>query len=200
MVEAARANELLIKARHTDPVVADLCDQRDELLSILANSVVPGVKKVLQDSLNDVESKLLDLFPGAFDLMESTVKPNLIEELYYFFNSQDSAIFLLPIKKSTWKNLESGSKNSDELTRIMKLIWRIIKDFDIKQYQVVQTSDDSMVVKIIRGKTYNDNHTRELSRILEKSVGANVEVKVDFVEYIPPTESGKWKIVIRNVK
>lgn len=76
----------------------------------------------------------------------------------------------------------------------------IFKDFDIKQYQVVQTSDDSMVIRIVRGKTYSDKYTGEIYRVLKKSVGAGVEVKFDFVDHIPPTKSGKWKIVIKKVK
>jgi len=76
----------------------------------------------------------------------------------------------------------------------------IFKDFDIKQYQVVQTSDDSMVVRILKGKTYSDKDTREIFHVLKKSVGAEVEVKFEFVDNIPSTKSGKWKIVIREVK
>jgi len=75
----------------------------------------------------------------------------------------------------------------------------IFKDFDIKQYQVVQTSDYSMVVKIVKGKTYSDKDTREIYRVLKKSVGVGVEVKLDFADSIQPTKSGKWKIVISKV-
>ncbi len=72
----------------------------------------------------------------------------------------------------------------------------IFKDFDIKQYQVVQTGSDSMVVKIIKGKTYSENDTEKIYRIFKNAVGNEVEVKFDFVDHIPPTRSGKWKIVV----
>lgn len=75
----------------------------------------------------------------------------------------------------------------------------IFKDFDIKQYQVVQTSDDSMVIKIIKGKGYSIEDSRKIYHILKSAVGKEVEVKFDFVDNIPPTKSGKWRIVIREV-
>jgi len=75
----------------------------------------------------------------------------------------------------------------------------IFKDFDIKQYQVVQTSDDCMVVKVVKGKAYSEKDTKKIYRVLKDAVGDEVEVKFEFVDSIPPTKSGKWKIVISQV-
>jgi len=74
----------------------------------------------------------------------------------------------------------------------------IFKDFDIRQYQVVQTGDDSMVVKIVKGKTYSEKDTEKIYRVLKDAVGDEVEVEFEFVDCIQPTKSGKWKIVIRG--
>lgn len=78
-------------------------------------------------------------------------------------------------------------------------LFHFLKDFDIRQYQVVQTGDDSMVVKIVKGKTYSENDTKQIYRVLKDAVGDEVEVKFEFVDRIPPTKSGKWKIVISMV-
>ena len=75
----------------------------------------------------------------------------------------------------------------------------IFKDFDIRQYQVVQTSGVSLVVNIIRGKTYSKNDTEKIYHVLKNAVGDEVTVKFEFVNHIQPTKSGKWKIVIRRV-
>jgi len=75
----------------------------------------------------------------------------------------------------------------------------IFKDFDIKQYQIVQTSDDSMVVKIIEGKTFSEKDTEKIYKVLKDAVGDEVEVKFESVDYIQPTKSGKWKIVIKEL-
>jgi phenylacetate-CoA ligase len=76
----------------------------------------------------------------------------------------------------------------------------IFKDFDIKQYQVVQTSDDCMIAKVIKGKTYSEKDTEKIHRVLKNTIGDGVEVKFEFVDHIKPTKSGKWKIVTREVK
>jgi phenylacetate-CoA ligase len=76
----------------------------------------------------------------------------------------------------------------------------IFKDFDIKQYQVVQTSDDSMVLKIIKGKNFNERDAENIYEVLKDAAGNEVEVKFEFTDYIQPTKSGKWKIVIREVE
>lgn len=75
----------------------------------------------------------------------------------------------------------------------------VFKDFDIRQYQVVQTGGDSMVVKIVEGKTYGGKDTKQIYRVLKDAVGDEVEVKFEFVDRIQPTKSGKWKIVISKV-
>jgi phenylacetate-CoA ligase len=73
------------------------------------------------------------------------------------------------------------------------------KDVDIQQFQVVQTSDDTMVIRVVRGKTYSKKDTMNIEREIEKSVGAGVSVTFDFVNHISPTPSGKWKMVIRKM-
>ena len=42
-------------------------------------------------------------------------------------------------------------------------LFHFLKDFDIRQYQVVQTVDDSMVVNIVKGKTYSGKELRILA-------------------------------------
>lgn len=76
----------------------------------------------------------------------------------------------------------------------------IFKDFDIKQYQVAQTGDDSVDIRIVKGKTFSEKDTERIYRVLKDAVGDEVEVKFIFVDYIPPTKSGKWKIVVREIE
>ena len=72
----------------------------------------------------------------------------------------------------------------------------VMKDFDVKQYQIVQEKDDSLLVKLIKGKTFVDKDAEQLYKILRNSAGKAVEIKIEFVESIPTTPSGKWKFVI----
>jgi len=75
----------------------------------------------------------------------------------------------------------------------------IFKDFDFKQYQLVQDRGDLLVVRVIKGKTFVDGDERRLQKILEGVVGRGVEIRFEFVDYISPTKSGKWKFIISHV-
>jgi phenylacetate-CoA ligase len=75
----------------------------------------------------------------------------------------------------------------------------IFKDFDIKQYQIVQEKDDLLLVKLIKGNNFDDNDTERLHKILRNYAGKAVEVRFEFVQSIPTTKSGKWKFIISHV-
>jgi phenylacetate-CoA ligase len=75
----------------------------------------------------------------------------------------------------------------------------IFKDFDFKQYQLVQDRGDLLVVRVIKGKTFVGEDERRLQKILEGVIGRGVEIRFEFVDYISPTKSGKWKFIISNV-
>ena len=75
----------------------------------------------------------------------------------------------------------------------------IFKDFDFKQFQLVQDRDDLLLVRVIKGKTYVDEDTRRLQKILEDVIGEGVEIRFEFLDFISPTKSGKWKFIISHV-
>jgi len=75
----------------------------------------------------------------------------------------------------------------------------VFKDFDFKQFQLIQDRDDLLVVRVIKGKTCVDEDTRRLQRILENVVGEGVEIRFAFVDFIPTMKSGKWEFIIYHV-
>jgi len=75
----------------------------------------------------------------------------------------------------------------------------IFKDFDIKQYQLVQKKHDLLLVKLVRGKSYKNEDTKRLRKILDNAVGKGVEIRFKFVDSIPTTKSGKWKFIVSHV-
>jgi len=75
----------------------------------------------------------------------------------------------------------------------------IFKDFDFKQFQLVQERDDLLLVRVIKGKTFVDEDIRRLHRILEDVIGEGVEIRFEFVNFISSTKSGKWKFIISHV-
>jgi len=75
----------------------------------------------------------------------------------------------------------------------------IFKDFDIKQFQLVQKKDDLLLVRVIKGETFVDGDARRLRKTLEDIAGKGVEIRFEFVDFISPTKSGKWKFIISHV-
>ena len=72
----------------------------------------------------------------------------------------------------------------------------IFKDFDFKQFQLVQDRNDSLLVRVIKGETFVDEDARRLRKILEDVIGEGVEIRFEFVDFISPTKSGKWRFII----
>jgi hypothetical protein len=48
----------------------------------------------------------------------------------------------------------------------------------------------------VNGLVYVDEDTRRLQKILEDVIGEGVEIRFEFVDFISPTKSGKWKFII----
>ncbi|MBE3554412.1 MAG: phenylacetate--CoA ligase family protein [Thermicanus sp.] len=70
-----------------------------------------------------------------------------------------------------------------------------IKGFE--RYQVIQESIDRFVVKIVKNDRFDPEEVNFLVRAIKEKAG-EVEVRVQFVSHIPPTRSGKHRVVIRN--
>ncbi len=76
----------------------------------------------------------------------------------------------------------------------------IIKDFDVKQFQIVQEKDDFLLVRLIKGSTFADKDAEHLHKILSDSIGGTVEIEFEFMDSMPTTEGKKWKFVISRVQ
>jgi len=72
----------------------------------------------------------------------------------------------------------------------------IFNDFDLRKYQLVETSKDNIRVLIIPGKTFNATEKKRLASVLEYNAGPGVTIEVDEVESIQETKSGKMKVII----
>lgn len=63
----------------------------------------------------------------------------------------------------------------------------------------VQDRDDLSLVRVIKGETYVDEDAKRLRKILEDVMGEGVEVRFEFVDFISPMKSGKWKFIISHI-
>lgn len=74
----------------------------------------------------------------------------------------------------------------------------IFRDLDVEKYQVIQSSLENLVIKIVKGPTYSDKDTDFILSHFKK-YAQEMRIKVEFVDEIRLTRSGKRRVVISDV-
>ena len=69
----------------------------------------------------------------------------------------------------------------------------------IIESQIVQKEIDLLRIKIVRREDYTENDSALLVSALQERVGPKMHIELEFVEYIPRTEAGKFRWVISKV-
>ncbi len=69
----------------------------------------------------------------------------------------------------------------------------------IEQMQVVQPSESSLTLNVVRGSTYSAESERELTSEFLRVFGQGIDVRVNYVEKIPQESSGKYRFSICQV-
>ncbi len=129
---AKQQAEAFKNARHSDPDIARLCEERDELIRILSTSNVPGVKAIIQSSLHEVEKKITEKYPNALNFFGEEIKNSAMEEILFFLNSEGTVNFLLPVSTANWVGANEGKESSD-ISKEMCVIWNMIKEMGLKK-------------------------------------------------------------------
>lgn len=70
----------------------------------------------------------------------------------------------------------------------------------IKEFQIIQNSPDKLVIYIVKNPLININDSNRFINIIQKMVGENVEIKLQYLPYIKRNPSGKLRHVISNIK
>ncbi|MEW6074716.1 MAG: phenylacetate--CoA ligase family protein [Candidatus Omnitrophota bacterium] len=77
---------------------------------------------------------------------------------------------------------------------------RLFREFnEIRQFQVVQDKLDSLNLKIIREKQISDKRIDFIKDEVGKILGKKVSVKIEFVDNIPLTKTGKYRVTVSNI-
>lgn len=72
-------------------------------------------------------------------------------------------------------------------------------DLAVRQYQVVQEEFGKLIVKIIRGNLFTDEVLKSIVDDIKNYLGADLEIKVEFVEEIPLGKTGKRQYCISKI-
>ena len=79
-------------------------------------------------------------------------------------------------------------------------IFKYIPKNAIVKSQIVQNSLTSITVKIVVDKSFEKNHVNILIDEIKHKFGSNMNVEIQIVDDIPREKSGKYKLIINNVK
>jgi len=71
---------------------------------------------------------------------------------------------------------------------------------NIKKSQIIQDDVRSLKVKIVKSEKYSNNDSKILLEGLQKCLGDEMKIQLEFVEDIPRTKSGKYRWVISKIR
>jgi len=125
--DTVRAFEEFKKARHADPDISRLCEQREELQKLLNTAMVPGVRDILQTSLKGIEDQLGARFPVALTPPRPTSE-NQIIELMSYCNQDNKTVFFLPIDPTAW----SATTDNEQTEEAMRLVWHFLHELNLR--------------------------------------------------------------------
>jgi len=75
----------------------------------------------------------------------------------------------------------------------------LMSKFDIEQYQIIQDSSTSIIIKIVQGRAYNKKIDEEyIGKSFYSHVG-EINIKFDYVNSIPTIKADKYKFIINNL-
>ena len=75
----------------------------------------------------------------------------------------------------------------------------LFKEFDVEQYQIVQTAKNRLLIKVVKGIDYAEKDTNFILNVIKAHAGEDVEVNIEIVDDIPPMKSGKRRFFISKV-
>ena len=71
---------------------------------------------------------------------------------------------------------------------------------NIVESQIIQEKVDELLVKVVKNDRYSDNDEKKLLAAFNERLGDQVTIKIEYVDSIPKTKSGKFKWVISKIK
>ena len=70
----------------------------------------------------------------------------------------------------------------------------------VKQYQVIQEKLDAFKIRIVQTPAFVETNLTPMIEIIRKRFGGDTSIAVEYVESIPFTRGGKYKLVVSEVK
>lgn len=79
------------------------------------------------------------------------------------------------------------------------IIISVVMHMPVENCQVVQENINRLTVRLVKGKGYVNEHTDFMVKQLQKYLGDRIKIDVEFVDFIPPLQSGKRSVFLSKI-
>lgn len=147
----------LEKARHEDPKVMRLWEERSELQKLLKVAEVPTIQNRLAKQIQDIEREIDARFPGALKVQPAMGDDSKTEEIFFFSTGGGKTSVLLPVSATKWEAIEK--KMDDQGSSTLRLIWAIAKALQLNAENAkIYRYRDYFTLKISKDLTASSEH------------------------------------------
>jgi len=76
----------------------------------------------------------------------------------------------------------------------------IVSQFrNIKECQFVQQSENELILNIVKRNNFSEDNKREIIRYMHMHTDDKIDIKINFVDFIPRTKMGKFPFIISKI-
>lgn len=104
----------------------------------------------------------------------------------------------LPMLKSLQGRTSDIIKLSNGVTIAGPAVTLIFKDCNVKQYQLVQTDHNKLLVNVVKSEQYSEADENHFTRLLKHHVGDGVMISVNYYDDIPKNKAGKHRFILNE--
>lgn len=92
------------------------------------------------------------------------------------------------------------SPNGQRISGVFLATYLITNAPGVRQVQIVQDANDSLLLRIVRGAAFNDDSMSFFHRKVAEFLGCEMKIKYEFVDAIHKEPSGKYRFSICNLR
>ena len=105
----------------------------------------------------------------------------------------------LPLLKSIEGRTTDIIKLANGVSIAGPAVTLIFKDCNVKQYQLVQTEENKLLVKIVKDNAYSEKDKEYFMSILQHHAGPDTKIDLEYCLEIPAGSNGKYKFIISEM-
>ena len=105
----------------------------------------------------------------------------------------------LPLMRSLEGRITDVTVTHDGRSISSLVFFHFFQDLQhVKEFQIIQESCEKINVKIVKRSQYSEEDSNYITNRMKKIVGEDTQINIEYVDSIPPTKSGKRRVVISH--